>query len=355
MLRSAIDRLRQRTAIESAELREIHSLRCQFDGLFLDLALLFEKRQGFSDDGARSMAGWLRNECNLSPHQASKTVRTARHLVDMPMAADSLRSGRISLEHAATIAHCVEDVGAERFSDADRILTEVARSFNPKMLGSASRYLLSVVRPDQAEKNFERDFERRQVRLTLASDGMWLLSGQLDAESGALLDTALRQLMPPPSPQDRRSAPQRRADALAELARGALNRKEVGTSGGQKPHLVLQGHEVSRQDDLAASIFELVGVGPIPERAARRIACDSSVSTDEGRESRRIPPSLRRLVERRDRHCVEPGCDAPPSWCDVHHIRHWMDGGATVKENLELRCRRHHREVHGHAPRAASP
>jgi len=32
--------------------------------------------------------------------------------------------------------------------------------------------------------------------------------------------------------------------------------------------------------------------------------------------------------------------------CDAHHVRHWVDGGATRLDNLVLLCRRHHRAVH---------
>ncbi|MGH9174625.1 MAG: HNH endonuclease signature motif containing protein, partial [Vicinamibacterales bacterium] len=37
---------------------------------------------------------------------------------------------------------------------------------------------------------------------------------------------------------------------------------------------------------------------------------------------------------------MAPGCDRPPGWCDVHHRKHWVDGGPTSIQNLELRCHR---------------
>ena len=36
----------------------------------------------------------------------------------------------------------------------------------------------------------------------------------------------------------------------------------------------------------------------------------------------------------------------PPSWCDVHHIRHWEDGGETSLSDRVLLCRRHHHLIH---------
>jgi hypothetical protein len=44
----------------------------------------------------------------------------------------------------------------------------------------------------------------------------------------------------------------------------------------------------------------------------------------------------------RDRGCSFPGCDAAPEWSERHHIRTWVEGGATDLDNLTLLCRYHH-------------
>jgi hypothetical protein len=44
--------------------------------------------------------------------------------------------------------------------------------------------------------------------------------------------------------------------------------------------------------------------------------------------------ALRRALAVRDGGCVFPGCDAPPSWADAHHIVPWHQGGATELSNL---------------------
>jgi 5-methylcytosine-specific restriction endonuclease McrA len=68
---------------------------------------------------------------------------------------------------------------------------------------------------------------------------------------------------------------------------------------------------------------------------------------DVGRRTPVVPPGMRRAVILRDRHCRFPGCDRPQTWCDVHHVVHWADGGPTSLPNLVLLCRRHHGMVHG--------
>ncbi|UDY35228.1 HNH endonuclease signature motif containing protein [Dermatobacter hominis] len=54
----------------------------------------------------------------------------------------------------------------------------------------------------------------------------------------------------------------------------------------------------------------------------------------------------RRNLRFRDGRCTFPGCDAPASWCDAHHVTHHADGGATDIRNLALLCRRHHGVIH---------
>src|ERR1019366_747928 len=54
----------------------------------------------------------------------------------------------------------------------------------------------------------------------------------------------------------------------------------------------------------------------------------------------------RRAVQVRDRGCVWPGCHRPASWGEVHHLRHWAQGGSTDLDNLVTICRAHHWKVH---------
>jgi hypothetical protein len=49
----------------------------------------------------------------------------------------------------------------------------------------------------------------------------------------------------------------------------------------------------------------------------------------------------------RDRGCVAPGCDYPPSACDGHHsVITWAEGGPTDLDNGALLCDFHHHQVH---------
>jgi hypothetical protein len=88
----------------------------------------------------------------------------------------------------------------------------------------------------------------------------------------------------------------------------------------------------------------------------QRIACDCSIGrvlfegesliVDRGRAKRVVSPATRRALDARDHHCRWPGCDRPGTWCEAHHVVHWIHGGPTDLTNLVLLCYRHHMKVH---------
>lgn len=68
---------------------------------------------------------------------------------------------------------------------------------------------------------------------------------------------------------------------------------------------------------------------------------------DVGREQRLYTSRQRTALGVRDGGCRFPGCDKPPSWCEAHHILHWVrDRGKTDLENGILLCRYHHMFIH---------
>ena len=88
----------------------------------------------------------------------------------------------------------------------------------------------------------------------------------------------------------------------------------------------------------------------------RRIACDAAVIPvilggdgeilDQGRDQRLFTTAQVRALWVRDQHCTFDDCDAPATWCDAHHLMHWIDGGATDLHNAALLCPHHHTIVH---------
>ena len=101
----------------------------------------------------------------------------------------------------------------------------------------------------------------------------------------------------------------------------------------------------------------LTWAGEIPRELAQRLACDSDIwrvvldpatglPLEVGRAHRLVPHWIRKALHTRDRGCRWPGCDAPMSWTDAHHLIAWYLGGRTDIGQLVSLCRWHHVRVH---------
>ena len=76
-------------------------------------------------------------------------------------------------------------------------------------------------------KTAEELEERRYLFAAKTFEGKLKLDGLLDPAAGDLIQTALEAATAPPSQDDQRTARQRRADALADLARSFLDSGEA--------------------------------------------------------------------------------------------------------------------------------
>ncbi|MEZ5114719.1 MAG: HNH endonuclease signature motif containing protein [Candidatus Nanopelagicales bacterium] len=107
-----------------------------------------------------------------------------------------------------------------------------------------------------------------------------------------------------------------------------------------------------------------IGLGAHPVLLAR-VLCDQQIrliaelgdgrGIDLGRTRRRTTTRQRAAVLRRDGGaCRYPGC-AARRHLHLHHVRHWIHGGATDSDNLITLCGFHHRRLHEQAYSIATP
>lgn len=309
-------------------------------------------RRGIHErDGYVSTTAWLRGTFRLSGGAAREAVRVARGLEQMPVVRRAFRDGEISLAAVKVLAH-VREAAPEAFRGAEELLVGAARLHTVAELHRvASTWGEQVL----AERFDLREGRRLHASLTLG--GMVRIDGDLDPEAGETLLVALSAVMDAevrdPETETRTPA-QRRADALEEICRTYLDRRDRPVVAGERPHLVLTVPYEALGD--TTGVAELDRTGAVRAETARRLACDASVSRvvlgprseplDVGRKTPVVTSAIKRAVIVRDRTCRFPGCDRHHSWCDAHHVTHWADGGPTALRNLVLLCRRHHRAVH---------
>ena len=286
------------------------------------------------------------------------------------------------------LAHGTQDLPDHLAAEAEPVLVEAARRLDPPRLRRVIGHLRLVADPEGADARAERRHQRRGLWLSSTWEGMVAVNGLLEPEAGQTLLAALEPLARPTNAHDTRSGGQRRADALAELARRNLESGQLPQTGGVRPQLLVT---VDLDSLLGPGGLggEAGGPWPLDPETCRRLACDAAVTRvlvtrhrthhhdgsggegglagwlqaaatrlpptlgggptqplEVGRTSRVVSAAQRTALMVRDGGCVVAGCDRPPAWCEAHHLRHWLHGGPTDLDNLALLCRAHHRAVH---------
>jgi hypothetical protein len=316
-----------------------------------------DRRGTYRKDGYLSPAAWLADRFRVAAGVAKAHVRVAGALRQMPEVTRAFTGGEVTSSAVRVLAEAREEHPAA-FASPEAALVDVAQTRGIEELRRVASDWCRGVALEEPPQQAERLRERRRVDLGVMATGMVKVAGELDPESGEAVITALRALVDSAlrseNTTDLRTSTQRRADALAELALRYLDSPDRPTVAGERPHITV-AVDVQALNGLTG-MSELDHVGAIDPEAARRLACDASVTRvvmagpaeplEIGRRTPVISAALRRAVVIRDKACRFPRCLRPQAWCDAHHIRHWADGGTTSLSNLLLLCRPHHRLLH---------
>jgi hypothetical protein len=186
---------------------------------------------------APSTASWLRGRLRMGASAATSAVRTARALFRGPLSAtaQALCDGELSVAHASALAHGTHDLADHVAAEAEPVLVAAARRLDPPRLRRVIAHLQQVADPEGAADQAERRHSRPGLWLAPTFEGMVALQGLLEAEAGQILLAALEPLARPANGDDPGSSDQRRADALTELARRALEGGQLPQTGGSDP------------------------------------------------------------------------------------------------------------------------
>src|SRR5262245_5110100 len=201
-----------------------------------------ERRRMFAADGHLSTAAWLAHRHGVSRSIAEASVRLAQALDRMPAVARAFGEGEVSASavHVPASAH---EAAPEAFRRSETELLEAARSMGLAELRAATDAWSIAADRDRALQEEDRRHERRCLDVCPDAIGMTRVQGELDAEDGQVLISAIRAQMDAetrsaPGP-DARTASQRRADALGEICRAWLASRDRPTIGGERPHVVV--------------------------------------------------------------------------------------------------------------------
>ncbi|MGH9212369.1 MAG: DUF222 domain-containing protein [Acidimicrobiales bacterium] len=344
-------------------------LRSKLAAVEASLVGCFDAARSYRAEGSRSTATWLAARTNTPRQTIQAVVRLARRLRAMPATRAALGDGRLAPERAEILAR---QAGSPRKPVADAFAAdedELVESAVGKGFGDFCRhvgYWRDRVDPDGGEHDADKLHDQRRVHLSQSFEGQWFLDGLLEPVAGEEVHEALRRIYEDLHRADRRAAesihgegcaedllartpPQRRADALVELARRAM----ASPAGGRQPRplvSVLVGYE-----SFWGPVREMFNRTVLSAGQIARLLTDADIErvvfapasrniSDLGRRTRLFTAAQRRVVEIRDRTCGEDGCDIPAEQCDMNHWpAEWARGGETNLDNARADCPLHNR------------
>lgn len=326
------------------------------------LARLAADPDPYRDDRGQLGKEWIVEDvaCALT---VSSTVAAAKLHVAVQLTTrfrqtyEALRRARLDLRAATRIVELAEALPDPALPGLESEILDAVESRTLRQLCARVRRAVARHDPRAADERHRTALALRRVVFTPADHGMTELWAVLPAAGAAALKAALQRAADR-SRTDGRTADQRRADALCDLASAEGQATSGGrATGGLRPQVLVTvaASTLLGEDDAPG---ELAGHGPISAAAARALAFDPTGTwrrlltdsagnlTDVSSRSYRPPAALRRFVELRDRTCRFPTCNRRAESCEIDHVTAHADGGATAAVNLIPLCPRHHHLKH---------
>jgi hypothetical protein len=346
---------------------ELHRCLARLEAATTRATAAFDAGGEWAADGARTAAAWVAARCQLPSSSARRRVRLGRALRHLPATEAAWLAGAVGEAQVAALARARTPATEEAMARDEEMLVSEAERLRFESFARVLAYWSQVADPDGVEADAERELDSRRVHLSQSFGRSWFLDGLLDPISGAVVDNALRRIEQELFEADwaearerlgdaagvadlGRTAAQRRADALVEMAR----RAGAVPEGARRPEplfTVLVGYETfaGRTCQLANGTVVSPGslVPWLDQAWVERVVFDSaSRVVDVGQARRAFTGATRRAVEVRDQQCFHPLCDEPAERCEVDHVEPWAAGGATVMANGRAACAHHNRDRH---------
>ncbi|MEH6821338.1 MAG: DUF222 domain-containing protein [Dietzia psychralcaliphila] len=346
-------------------------------------------------------------------NRAGSMVDLAVELVERcPAILEEIESGRIDERTAGTMVSCLRGVTDDALCRdaaelAARRYVESLDAGNRPGLGQLRRMMDRAVRrvdPDGVRRRQQEAIRGRGVWIRKAPDGMASVSASLSAAGAEVLAERLDQMAGTGTwsrrtagagrrdghnddeggaPVDDRSADERRADALVDLATVGPSSSPVpatdldtgsaahpapdpsmartgspadghGLAEPLQPHITVVmtgdgGSEVFFRRSGEGSLEMLKDLLDRARGATFETVFTGRAGSDQGAEFKySVPGWLARRIRLRDGTCRHPGCSVAADRCDVDHVIPFIKedpetGGLTVEWNLICLCRTHHR------------
>jgi Domain of unknown function (DUF222) len=277
----------------------------------------------------------------------------------LPATAEAFQAGAVDLRHLTVIHRLLASQAASHLTPdlqaAEQQIAGLATMFTPSELRHLGAQLLDRLDQDGAEPDHREPEPVNELFLTPDRvHGGGRLKGRFDQAHYDLIATVLDTKAAPLTSHDHRPLEQRQAEAMAEAfgwVADHADRDLLPEAGGNRPHINIHIRLQDLQNRARAACLDYGGT--LTPAQLRWLCCDACIipvvldgagqPLDVGRLRRTIPDGLRRAVAARDRGCAHPGCDRPISWCEIHYVVAWEQGGEPKLSKAALLRQRLHR------------
>jgi hypothetical protein len=349
------------------------------------------------DTGLAQRNGMVRGEhlieqiARVSPAEVARRVRLGLAVESMvsltgellparfPFVESALFAGKLGVDSASAIIRCLQQAAAATtsaatpsdFALAEETLVAVAATEPAEIVAVHARVWRERLHPDGAKPREDVLHAQRNGKIGRERNGMTPVHLEVPtADIGFVREIVNEHLSPRieiprfMSEVDRAAAEaagvtdlRSRGQKTYDIFLGTLKAGSRTNVGSMRPAATVMA--VITLEDLRNG----TGVGwlddvaePVSAQTIQQMACDSGYATillgDQGEVlhlglvERFFSTAQRKALAVRDGGCVWPGCHAPPSWCDAHHVQFYEHDGPTDISNGALLCGAHHRMLH---------
>src|SRR3954471_23150469 len=137
----------------------------------------FDHRQAFVGDGQLTAKTWLTHHTGTTAVTAGSRVALARNLVHMPLLADALAEGLVTVDHVRVMARAIKRSTYEAFVRDEELLTDHARAFDADDFALVMQKWLAVNDPGAGSHDAPSE-----LHVSPMLEGRHRLDGELDQE-----------------------------------------------------------------------------------------------------------------------------------------------------------------------------
>ncbi len=280
-------------AVQAGCLRELARAESAYTAAHARMLGAFAASGVHEDDGQRTERAWLKWQTQITKGAAAGAVGWMKRLAVHPAVRTALAEGAVSPSWARHICLWTDQLPEDGRDEADQILLAAAAggAVLPDLAALAEEMRRRTAVPDPDGPHSDGGFDERRVRLGLTFGGAGVLEGDLTPACAAALAAVLETLGRRAGPEDVRTAPQRRHDALEEACRRLIGTGGLPERAGQPTqiqlHLTLgQLRDLAGADEAEAAWRSAAAAraaaegqpGWLTGRAAQAYACDAAIT-----------------------------------------------------------------------------